>query len=221
MPPLPQITIKVDREAAARYGINVADISDLIQTGIGGGAVSQVFIGERRYDTTVRFPERSAQQSGSHRQPCAHVEQRRADPLSQVARIQLQLGESTITRWMNQRNVTVKLNYGGRDCPRCWPTPRESRRRGVASIPKRYRIEWGGDFENEQRAEARFALILGLVLGLMIVLLYAEFGVLRQVLLVLGVVPLATFGGLIALHIAGARSMSPPASVSSRCSASL
>ncbi len=75
-PPLPQIAIKVDRAAAARYGINVADISDLIQTGIGGAAVSQVFIGERRYDTTVRFPEALAQQPGGDRQLVADVELR-------------------------------------------------------------------------------------------------------------------------------------------------
>ena len=73
----------------------------------------------------------------------------------------------------------------------------------VSYDTKRYRIEWVGHFEDEQRAEARFGLILGLILGLMIVLLYAEFGLLRQVVLILGVVPLATLGGLIALHATG------------------
>ena len=71
----------------------------------------------------------------------------------------------------------------------------------VSFDPKIYRIEWGGQFEKQQRAEARFRLIIGLVLGLMIILLYAEFGTLRQALLILGVVPLATLGGLIALHL--------------------
>ena len=76
--PLPQIAIKVDRAATARYGINVADVADLISTGIGGGAVSQVFIGERRYDMTVRFPAGDAQQPGGDQESGAHIERRRA-----------------------------------------------------------------------------------------------------------------------------------------------
>ena len=77
-PPLAQIAIKVDREAAARYGINVADIADLIQTGIGGGAVSQIFIGERHYNTTVRFPDGRTQQPRSDRQFAVDINKRRS-----------------------------------------------------------------------------------------------------------------------------------------------
>ena len=105
---------------------------------------------------------------------------------------------------MNHRNLTVKLNYRDRDLPSLVAEAKKAIAEKVSFDPKKYRIEWGGQFENQQRAEARFGLILGLVLGLMIVLLYAEFGVLRQVLLILGVVPLATLGGLIALHVTGA-----------------
>jgi cobalt-zinc-cadmium resistance protein CzcA len=198
-PPVPQLTIKVDRAAAARYGINVADISDLIQTGIGGGAVSQIYIGDRRYDTSVRFPEstRSSREAIGNllltSSSGAYV------PLAQVANIQLQLGESTITRWMNERNITLKLNHEGRNLPAFLAQAKRAIAEKVSLDPN-YRIEWGGDFENQQRAEARFALILALILGLMIVLLYAEFGAVRQSLLVLGVVPLATLGGLAALY---------------------
>jgi cobalt-zinc-cadmium resistance protein CzcA len=200
-PPLPQLTIKVDRAAAARYGINISDVSDLIQTGIGGGAVSQVFIADRRYDTTVRFPEsvrNSPEAIGNlllTSSGGAYV------PLSQVATIQLQLGESTITRWMNERNVTLKLNYGGRDLPAFLAAARKSIAEKVSFDARNYRIQWGGDFENQQRAEARFRLIIGLILGLMVVLLYAEFGTFRHALLILGVVPLATLGGLTALYL--------------------
>jgi cobalt-zinc-cadmium resistance protein CzcA len=203
-PPLPQVAITVDRAAAARYGINVADVADLIQGGIGGGAVSQVFIGERRYDTTVRFPESFRNSPEAMGNLLLTSSNGALIPLSQVARIQLQLGESTITRWMNQRNLTVKLNYRDRDLPSLLAEGKKAIAEKVSFDPKKYRIEWGGQFENQERAEARFRLILGLVLGLMVVLLYAEFGVLRQVLLVLGVVPLATLGGLIALHVTGA-----------------
>src|SRR5262249_28214962 len=202
-PPLPQLTIKADRAAAARYGINISDVSDLIQIGIGGGAVSQVFIADRRYDTTVRFPEsvrNSPEAIGNlllTSSTGAYV------PLSQVASIKLQLGESTITRWMNERNVTLKLNYEGNDLPAFLAAARKAIAEKVSFDARNYRIAFGGDFENQQRAEARFRLIIALILGLMIVLLYAEFGTFRHALLILGVVPLATLGGLAALHLTG------------------
>jgi len=202
-PPLPQVAITVDRAAAARYGINVSDISDLIQTAIGGRAVSQVFIGERRYDTAVRFPEQVRSSPDAIGNLVLTSSAGAFVPLSQVARIQTQLGESTITRWMNQRSLTIKLNYQDRDLQSLMAEAQKSIAEKVSFDLKKYRLAWGGEFENQQRAEARFQLILALVLGLMIVLLFAEFGVLRQTLLILGVVPLATLGGLIALHLTG------------------
>jgi cobalt-zinc-cadmium resistance protein CzcA len=96
-PPLPQIAIKVDRAATARYGINVADISDLIKTGIGGHPVSQVFIGERRYDTTVRFPPTARNNSKAIGNLVLTSSNAALIPVSQVAQIVFQTGESTIT----------------------------------------------------------------------------------------------------------------------------
>jgi len=202
-PPLPQVVIKIDREAAARYGINVADVADLIQIGIGGGAVSQVFIRDRRYDTTVRFPawaRKSPEAIGSL--PLASTSGALV-PLAQVAQIQLQTGESTITHEMTRRYLLVKLNYRDRDVPSIVADAKKAIAQKVIFDSKRYRIEWGGEFEKQQRAEARFRLIIGLILVVMAALLYAEFGVLRQVLLILGVVPLATLGGLMALDLTG------------------
>src|SRR5262245_46135242 len=202
-PPLPQIVIKIDREATARYGINVADIADLIQTGIGGGAVSQVFIAERRYDTTVRFPEATRNSPEAIGSLVLTSSSGALIQLSQVARIQLQMGESTITREMNHRHLTVKLNYRDRELSSLVAEANKAIRERVSFDPRLYHLEWGGQFEKQQRAEARFRLILAMILGLMIVLLYAGFGVFRQALLILGVVPLATLGGLIALHATG------------------
>jgi cobalt-zinc-cadmium resistance protein CzcA len=202
-PPLPQIAVKVDRAAAARYGINVADISDLIKTGIGGDPVSQVFIGERRYDTTVRFPASARSSPQAIGNLVLTSSSGALIPASQVAKVVLQTGESTITREMNHRHLTVKLNYRGRDLSSLLADARKQVAEKVSFAPDKYSIEWGGQFENQRRAEARLVLILGLVLGLMVVLLYAGFGVLRQALLVLGAVPLATLGGLIALHATG------------------
>jgi len=202
-PPLAQVVIRVDREAAARYGINVADISALIQTGIGGGAVSQVFIGERHYDVTVRFPEQARNSPEAIGSLPLTSSTGALVPLAQVARIQLQSGESTIDRDMNHRFLMVKLNYRDRSLPALLAEAKKAIAGKVSFDASRYRLAWGGEFESEERAEARFGLIFGSILGLMIVLLYAEFGALRQVTLILGVVPLATLGGMIALHVTG------------------
>jgi cobalt-zinc-cadmium resistance protein CzcA len=120
-----------------------------------------------------------------------------------VARIQLQSGESTITREMNHRHLTVKLNFHDRELSALVAEATKAIDGRVSFDSKKYRIEWGGKYEQQLRAEARFGLVGGLILGLMIVLLYVGFGVLRQVFLILGVVPLATLGGLIALHVTG------------------
>ena len=203
-PPLPQIAVKVDREATARYAINVADISDLIQKGIGGDAISQVFIGERHYDTTVRFPLAVRNSPEAIGDLVLSSSSGALIPLSQVAKVVLQTGESTITREMNHRHLTVKLNYRGRDLSSLLADAQQNIAQKVKFDPDKYRIEWGGQFENQRRAETRLLLIFGLVLGLMVILLYSGFGVFRQALLILGIVPLATLGGLIAIHVTGA-----------------
>jgi cobalt-zinc-cadmium resistance protein CzcA len=115
----------------------------------------------------------------------------------------LQTGESTITREMNRRHLTVRFNYRDRDLSSLLADAQRKVGQRVYFDTDNYSIEWSGQFENQKRAEARLVFILGLVLGLMVVLLYAGFGVLRQALLILGVVPLATLGGLIAIHVTG------------------
>jgi cobalt-zinc-cadmium resistance protein CzcA len=202
-PPLPQIVIKVDREAAARFGINVSDITDLIRIGIGGGAVSQIFIGDRHYDVSVRFPASARDNADAIGSLLLTSSTGALVPLRELASIRLQTGESTITRSMNQRYLLVRLNYSGRDVPSIVADGKKAIAEKVAFDPKSTRIEWGGEFEKQQRAEAQFRLIIALVLGSMVVLLFANFGNFRHVLLILSVLPLATLGGLIALHITG------------------
>ena len=124
-------------------------------------------------------------------------------PLSQIADISFQTGESMINREMDQRYLLVKLNCPDRDPVSVVKDVTRAISQKVSFDKAKYRLEWAGQFEGEQRAEAHFRLILGMVLGAMMVLLYAEFGALRQVFLVIGVVPLATLGGLVALHLTG------------------
>ena len=201
--PLPQISIRVNRQAAARFGINVGDVANLISEGIGGAAVSQVFIGERHYDVTVRFAPDARSSSEAIRSLVLSSSDGALIPLSQVADIAFQTGESMINREMDQRYLLVKFNYHDRDPVALVGQLKRAIARQVRFDTEKYRIAWGGQFEGEQRAEAKFRLILGMVLGAMMALLYTEFGALRQVVLVIGVVPLATLGGLSALHLTG------------------
>ena len=202
-PPLPQIVIETDRAAAARYGINVADVTNLIQTGIGGAAVAQAYVGDRTYDVSVRFPLSSRYDPGAIGNLTLTNAGGMQVPLSQVARISERNGEGTITRTDNRRHLTVRIDLGGRDLASYLDEVKARIGQEVQFEGSKYRLEYGGQFENEQRAERRFVLVLGLVLGIMLVLLYAAFGALRQALLILGVVPLAALGGLIALFVTG------------------
>ena len=174
--PLPQISIRVNRQAVARFGINVGDVANLISTGIGGAAVSQVFIGERHYDVTVRFAPEARNSPEAIRSLVLTSSDGALIPLSQVADIGFQTGESMINREMDHRYLLVKFNYNDRDPVALVKELSRAIAQKVSFDKEKYRIAWGGQFEGEQRAEAHFRLILGMVLGAMMVLLYAEFG---------------------------------------------
>jgi len=200
-PPLPQVRIEVDRAAAARYGINVADIADLIGTGIGGKPVAQLFIEERRYDIAVRFAGETRSDPDAIGNLVLASSTGARIPLAQVATIRLDDGESTITREMGKRHLTVRLNLRGRDLASFLAEAKEKIGTGVRYDHARYQISWGGQFENQQRAQARLMLIMPMVFALMFVLLFAAFRNLRQPVLILLAVPLGALGGLIALHM--------------------
>jgi cobalt-zinc-cadmium resistance protein CzcA len=202
-PPLPNLKIDVDRAAIARYGINVADVSDLITTGMGGAAIGQVFVGERNYDIAVRFPEALRNDPDAIGALVLSAPGGAKIPLAEVATISTVSGESTITREGARRQLTVKLNARGRDLSGFLAEARPALERALVYDHLRYQIEWGGQFENLERAQARLAVILPVTLALMLVLLFAQFGNLRQPALVLLVVPLAMLGGLAALHLRG------------------
>jgi cobalt-zinc-cadmium resistance protein CzcA len=199
-PPIPQIAIDIDRQAAARYGINVADITNLIQTGIGGDPVSQVYVADRKYDVTVRFPQ-SARNNPETLGKLFIAAGGAQIPLSQVAHVRLQSGESTITHEMGRRELLVRVNNRDRALSDYLAEAQAKIGRTVHFDQSKYRLEWGGEFENQQRAQARLMVIMGIVLALMTVFLFAEFGKMRQAVLILGVVPLAALGGLAALHV--------------------
>lgn len=202
-PPLPQIQIRPDRGAAARFGINLSDVAQLIETGIGGRAVANLFLGERRYDIAVRFIQgvRNSPEAIENL-PLVTASGARI-PLSQVAEVRLTSGESTITREMNRRHLTVKVNLRGRALDSFLDEAHARLDRDVKFDPTKYEITWGGQFENQQRAARRLMLIGPMVLALIFLLLYGAFGTLRHPALILVNIPMALLGGMIALHLRG------------------
>jgi cobalt-zinc-cadmium resistance protein CzcA len=124
-------------------------------------------------------------------------------PLAQLANISLTTGESTITREMNRRHMTVKLNLRDRDLSSFLREAKRAIQNNIEYDYTRYQIEWGGQFENQQRAYSRLAVVVPMTLLLMFILLYAAFGRARQAGLVLIIVPLAIFGGMLALNVRG------------------
>ncbi len=197
-PPLPQLQVTIDRAAAARYGINVADIADLIEVAVGGRAVAQVFQGERRYDVAVRFEPRVRSSKEAIGDLTVATPGGARIPLSQITKLELRSGESTITREANRRHLTVRLNLRGRDLSSFLAEAQSRIQRDAPPTPA-YELTWGGQFENQQRATARLMFIVPIVLALIFILLYGAFGLLRHAGLILVNVPLALLGGMVAL----------------------
>jgi cobalt-zinc-cadmium resistance protein CzcA len=202
-PPIPQIEIKLDHEKAARYGINMTDVQNVIQTGVGQSPVSTVYVGERTYPLTIRYTHEARNTPEALGNLLVNTAGGAQIPLSQIATVRVRSGESTVTRENGQRNLTIRID--NRD-PDLTSYLKEAQARIDAKVhfdPDRVRLEWGGQFENQRRAESRLLVILGMVMGLMLLLLTVGTHSFRQAALILGVVPLATLGGLISLHLTG------------------
>ncbi|MDM1396779.1 efflux RND transporter permease subunit [Myroides odoratimimus] len=202
-PPLPQLQIHANRDKIAQYGLNVSDVAELIEVAIGGKAISQIFIGNKVYDISARYTEESRNTPEKIANLMLTSSTGAKIPLSQVADVKTSTGESTITREMNRRHLTVKLNVRNRDLASLLKEAQQKIESNITYDHEKFHIEWGGQFENQNRAYSRLAVIVPLTLCLMFVLLYGAFGQFRQAGLLMIVVPLALFGGMLALNIRG------------------
>lgn len=202
-PPLPQLQIIVDRDKIAQYGLNVADVSELIEVAIGGKAISRVFTGSKVYDVICRYNEKY--RDTPEKIGCLLLTSGSGAkiPLSQVADIKTTSGASTITREMNRRHLTVRVNLRERDLSSFLKEASEKIRANVHYDHTSYQIHWDGQFENQNRAYSHLAVIVPLVLALMFLLLYGAFGDFRQAGLLISLLPLALFGGMLALNVRG------------------
>ncbi|MHC5201018.1 efflux RND transporter permease subunit [Myroides sp. LJL119] len=202
-PPLPQLQIHADRDKIAQYGLNVSDVAELIEVAIGGKAISQVFIDNKVYDISARFIEETRDTPQKIENLMLTSATGAKIPLSQVAKVYTSTGESTITREMNQRHLTVKLNVRNRDLGSLIKDAQDKIEKNVSYDHEKFHVQWGGQFENQNRAYSRLLVIIPLTLCLMFVLLYGAFGQFRQAGMLMIVVPLALFGGMLALNVRG------------------
>ena len=195
-----QLRIRIDRQAVARYGINVRDVEDVIEMAIGGRAVSSVFEGERRFDLTVRYvPEARADISAIGNILIPTREGGRV-PLSQLAAIQVVNGSSIIARRENRRQITVRTNIRGRD-QGSFVDEAQQRVSAAVPLPAGYNLDWGGQFENLTRAKKRLSVIMPITVAIIFLLLFWTFGSPIYAGLVLMNVPFSLVGGVVFLWL--------------------
>jgi cobalt-zinc-cadmium resistance protein CzcA len=202
-PPLPQLQIIADRERIARYGLNVSDVTSLIELAIGGASISRIYVGSKSYDVICRFGEEHRNSPERIGNLLLTTDTGAKIPLSQVTEIKTTTGASTITREMNRRHLTVRVNLRGVDLTGFLNSANAAIRKGIEYDHSRYDFKWAGQFENQSRAYRRLAVVIPLALGVMLLLLFGATGKFRQAALMMCVVPLAVFGGMAALNIRG------------------
>ena len=198
----PQIVIKVDRPAAARYGLNADDILEIVQAGIGGETVSTLIDGTRRFDIAVRLDDEFRSSPAAIAAIPLRTSEGAIVPFSQVARIELAEGYTFVRREALQRYAVLQMDVQGRDVD-SFVQDADAVIAAKIKLPTGYWVEWGGAFENQQRAMARLAVIVPMTIGLIFILLYTAFNSLRHATLIIANVPFAIIGGIVGLFITG------------------
>jgi cobalt-zinc-cadmium resistance protein CzcA len=198
----PNVNLVVDRAKADRFGINVSDVQDAIETAAGGKAITQVLDEERRFDVVVRYqePYRRSPEDIARIRIVAPSGERVA--LGQLADVRIEDGASMIYREGESRYIAIAYSVRGRDLGSTVQDAMHRVEREV-KLPSGYRLDWAGEYASQQRANRRLALIIPLTLALICVLLYAMFGSLRWMAVVLLGVALAPLGGFLALLATG------------------
>lgn len=203
LPPVPQMVVNVDREKMARYGINVTDVTGLIETALGGQPVATVYVDNRIYNIAIRFPKVNKSSAEALGNLFVSSSNGASILLSQIATIDYQTGESNISHEGSHRQLTIRIDNRGRDLTSYLKEAQRRVGNEVKFDAKAFHLEWAGQFESQQRAQQRLVYILSVMLILMSILLFMQFQKLRLVFLILGVVPMATLGGLFTLHLTG------------------
>ncbi|HEY7290061.1 MAG TPA: CusA/CzcA family heavy metal efflux RND transporter [Vicinamibacterales bacterium] len=197
-----QLRIRIDRDAVARYGINVRDVQDVIEMAIGGRTVSTFFDGERRFDITVRYTPEARMDPAAIGTILVSTHEGGRLPLSELASIGVVNGASIIARRENKRQISVRTNIRGRD-QGGFVEDAQQRLAQAVTLPAGYHVEWGGQFENLSRARRRLTFILPVTVLVIFGLLFFTFGSVGHASLVLLNVPFSLVGGILALYLRG------------------
>ncbi|MBL4616140.1 MAG: efflux RND transporter permease subunit [Robiginitomaculum sp.] len=198
----PQIRIEVDREALARYGMNADDVLTIVRTGIGSEPVSTLIDGVKRFEITTRFQDSAKTSVEAIGNIPMQTSSGAIIPLSQVANITIAEGYSFVRREQLQRYAVIQMDVKGRDIDGFVQDANAAIAQAI-DLPVGYWVEWGGAFENQQRAMAKLGVIVPVTIFFIFVLLYTAFNSLRYAGMIIANVPFATIGGLIALFISG------------------
>lgn len=199
---IPELRVAVNRDDLARYGLDVRDVRELLDSTTGGVSVSEFVEGERRFPIVVRLPQHyrnDLRTLGELQLQSSSGERVR---LNQVSSITIQQGPEVINRENAQRRIVVQSNVRGRDLG-SFVSEAQASMDATLKIPAGYSIEWGGQFENQARATHRLMVVLPLSILIIFALLYATFGSTRQAVLIFSAVPFALVGGIAALWIRG------------------
>ncbi|MHB2150514.1 efflux RND transporter permease subunit [Calditrichota bacterium LG25] len=207
----PQLLIRPDRHAIARYGINMEDVQRVIRSTVGGEVAGQLFEGVKRFDILVRFAPEFRSTPQQIEQILIETPDGTHIPLAQIAEIKEIVGPRQITRQNSQRFITIQSNVVGRDIGSFVAEAQKAIDENV-SLPPGYLVTWGGQFRLQQEANKRLAVVIPITLIIIFVLLFSSFGSLKNTFLILLNIPLALVGGVAALWIFG-QNLSVPASV--------
>ena len=194
----PNLNYVVDRQATARFGINVADVQDAIQTAVGGGAVSQVLQGEARYDVVVRYqkPYRDTREAIEDIRLVSPSGERVS--LSQLTKVNVEDGAEEIYREQNQRYIAIKYSVRGRDLGSTVEEAIDKVNKQV-KFPPGYHLDWAGEYQSQKRANKRLMLVLPITITIIFIILYTMFRSAKWALLILCNVAMAPVGGMLAL----------------------
>ena len=201
----PNLNIRIDRAKAARYGLNVSDVNNVIQAALGGAVATTLLESDRQFGVVVRLALQyrdSIEAVGNLKVGVQTSNGNAYVPLSELASITLDTGASYIFRERNQRFVPIKFSVRGRDLAGAVEDAQQRIARNV-KLPTGYRIEWSGEFEWLQEAKHRLAIIVPITFGLIIILLYGLFNSWRDSVLALFGLPFAICGGVLALYVSG------------------
>jgi cobalt-zinc-cadmium resistance protein CzcA len=208
---LAYLQIEIDRAKIARYGINVADIQDVIETAIGGKEASKIYEGLKVFGLAVRFPEAARDDVEPIREILIPTPGGALIPLGQLAKVDVSEGPAQISREMGQRRIVIECNVTGRDLGG-FVAEAQQKIEAAVKLPPGYLIKWGGQFENQQRAMKRFAIVVPITLATIFLLLFGSFNSVKQATLIILNIPFALIGGIVAL-VVGEFNLSVSASV--------